>query len=120
MQIIATLVFIIAAILCVSSFKDERKRSANLAACLFFYGVYVLRAIRRRKRELRPSGQRGVDSFFLSLRLLFSRFISGATIFKIQNLLKFYRGLLWAIKLAPEHKILSSMKSKSGVFGYGI
>lgn len=36
MQIIATVVLIIAAILCVSSFKDEKKRTANLAACLFF------------------------------------------------------------------------------------
>lgn len=36
MQIIATVVLIIAAILCVSSFKDEKKRIANLAACLFF------------------------------------------------------------------------------------
>ena len=36
MQIIATVVLIIAAILCVSSFKDKKKRTANLAACLFF------------------------------------------------------------------------------------
>ena len=36
MLIIATVVLIIAAILCVSSFKDEKKRTANLAACLFF------------------------------------------------------------------------------------
>ena len=36
MQIIATVVLIIAAVLYVSSFKDEKKRSANLAACLFF------------------------------------------------------------------------------------
>lgn len=39
MQIIATTVLIIAVVLCVSSLKDEKKRSANLAACLFFYGV---------------------------------------------------------------------------------
>ena len=36
MQIFATVVLIVAAILCVSSLKDEKKRSANLAACLFF------------------------------------------------------------------------------------
>ena len=36
MQICATAVLIIAAVLCVSSFKDEKKRTANLAACLFF------------------------------------------------------------------------------------
>ena len=36
MQIIATVVLIIAAILCVSSLKDEKKRSANLVACLSF------------------------------------------------------------------------------------
>ena len=36
MQIFATVVLIVAAILCVSSFKDKKKRTANLAACLFF------------------------------------------------------------------------------------
>ena len=36
MQIIATAILIVAAVLCVSSLKDEKKRSANLAACLFF------------------------------------------------------------------------------------
>ncbi len=36
MLIIATAVLIVAAVLCVSSFKDEKKRFANLAACLFF------------------------------------------------------------------------------------
>lgn len=36
MQIIATVVLVVAAVLCVSSLKDEKKRSANLAACLFF------------------------------------------------------------------------------------
>ncbi len=43
MQIIATVVLIIAAVLCVSSFKDEKKRSANLATCLFFmaFAYYV-------------------------------------------------------------------------------
>ena len=39
MQIIATVVLIIAAILCVSLLKDEKKRSANLAACLFFMAL---------------------------------------------------------------------------------
>ncbi|WP_297987897.1 hypothetical protein [uncultured Campylobacter sp.] len=36
MLIIATAILIVAAVLCVSSLKDEKKRSANLAACLFF------------------------------------------------------------------------------------
>ena len=41
MQIIATVVLIIAAILCVSSFKDERKRSANLAAVFMAFAYCV-------------------------------------------------------------------------------
>lgn len=49
MQIFATVVLIVAAVLCVLSLKDEKKRSANLAACLFFMAC-VLRAIRRRRR----------------------------------------------------------------------
>ena len=36
MQIIATAILIVAAVLCISSFKDEKKRSANLVACLSF------------------------------------------------------------------------------------
>ena len=39
MQIIATAVLIVAAFLCVSLLKDEKKRSANLAACLFFMAL---------------------------------------------------------------------------------
>lgn len=36
MQIIAAAILIVAAVLCVSSLKDEKKHFANLAACLFF------------------------------------------------------------------------------------
>ncbi|WP_297944335.1 hypothetical protein [uncultured Campylobacter sp.] len=93
MQIIATVVLIIAAILCVSSFKDEKKRTANLAACLFFMTfTYCVQFGVGDKSCVRAGGAALI--VFLSLRLLFSSFISEVTSFKIQNSLKFYRGVL--------------------------
>ena len=44
----------------------ERRKEAlrKFSGLLVFYGVCALRAIRRRGRELRPSGRRGADSLF--------------------------------------------------------
>ena len=82
MQIIATVVLIIAAILCVSSFKDKNKRTANLAACLFFMAfTYYVQFGVGNESYVRAGGAALI--VFLSLRLLFSSFISGATSFKI-------------------------------------
>ena len=83
MQIIATVVLIIAAVLCVSSLKDEKKRSANLAACLFFMAfTYCVQFGIGDDSYVRVGGA-ALILFFLYSRLLFSSFIPGATSFKI-------------------------------------